>query len=401
MATRVLIVDKDPATVNYLLYELKKAGFEPKSAGGGKEGLIVAWRDRPHVIILDPAFTDMPVAEFIQKIRGDNRTANRPLVAFSSLRDPEEIQRAIDLGFNSYFAKEGDALPLLLKTLNEYGSQGVSDHSFAGRAVKPAAPEKEGRLVVFLSAKGGTGTSSLCANMAAALGEMEPDAAIVVVDLVLPLGSIAPVVGYDGPLNIVEAARMTLAEATAEYYQDALPTTGLWHFRLLAGCPDPEEANELDVTRVPVILNTLKRSFDYVFVDLGRSLSRISLPIILAADQVAVILSVDQATVELTQKVIKYLESKGLERDQLFPLINRAVGQEGLTRTQIEGVLGLTIPASFPFIGGNFALANNQHVPIYHKFPGEVAAISLRETTAEMLKQLQKRTTGPMAVSRA
>jgi MinD-like ATPase involved in chromosome partitioning or flagellar assembly/CheY-like chemotaxis protein len=400
VATRVLVVDRDPATVNYLTYELKKAGFEAKSAGGGKEGLIVAWRDRPHIIVLDPVFTDMPVAEFIQKIRGDNRTANRPLVAFSSLRDPDQIQRAIDLGFNSYFAKEGDALPLLLKTLNEYGTQGVKEHHFSGPTVKPAVPEKEGRLVVFLSAKGGTGTSSLCANMAAMLGEMQQEAETVVVDLVLPLGSIAPVVGYDGPLNIVEAARMTLAEATEEYYRDALPTTGLWHFRLLAGCPDPEEANELDVARVPVILNTLKRSFDYVFVDLGRSLSRISLPIILAANQVVVILSVDQATVELTRKVMRYLEGKGLDREQLFPLINRAVGLEGLTRVQIEAELGLSIPGSFPFISGNFALANNLHVPIYSKFPGEVAAISMREITTEVVKQLEKRSTGPIPVSR-
>lgn len=399
---RVLIVDKDTATVNYLVFELKKAGYEVSSAAGGKDGLINAWRDRPHAIILDPTFNDMPVAEFVKKIRGDARTSNRTLIAFSSLRDPQEIQHTIELGFNQYYTKEGDALPMLLKSLAELSERKVEDPHVTDRPSRPRPNlnAKEGRLAVFLSAKGGTGTSSMCANIAAMIGEIEKDATIAVVDLVLPMGSIASLVGYDGPLNVVEATRMTISEATPEYFMKSMPKFGPWHFQLLAGSPDPEEANLLDPARIPVILNTLKQSVDYLFVDIGRALSRITLPIILVADQLLLVMSVDQSTVDLTLKAIKYLEGKGLEREQLYPLINRAVGLEGLSKSQVELAMGMSVPGSFPFIGGNFSLANNQHLPLYQKFPGEMAAIAMREISVEVLAKLKKRTTRPIALSR-
>ncbi len=400
MATRVLIIDKDAATINYLTYELKKAGLEVSSAAGGKEGLIAAWRDRPHVIVLDPTFTDMSVQDFVAKLRSDGRTAGKPIIAFSSLRDPVEIQQIIEVGFANYFTKEGDALPLLLAALQDASAQRPAS-SAAVASTSPRATRKDrkdAKLVVFLSAKGGTGTSSLCVNLAASLGDLEPDAKIAVVDLVLPLGSLAGIVGYEGPLNIVEATRMTMAEATPEYFAESLPEFKLWNFQLLAGCPDPEESNDLDIARVPVILNTLRGIFDYVFVDLGRSLSRIAMPIILVADQLALVMSVDPGTVDLTGRVIAFLEGKGMEREQLFPIINRAVGLEGMTKRDIEKVLGLEIPGSYPFTEANFSLANNQHVPMQHKFPGEVAAIAMRELAEAMHKNLKKRTTQPIRV---
>ncbi|TAK11024.1 MAG: response regulator [Anaerolineae bacterium] len=400
---RILIVDKDSATVNFLQFELKKAGFEVSAASGGKEGMILAWRDRPHAIIIDPTFTDMPVAEFVQKLRGDARTSNRILIAFSSLRDPQEIQHTIELGFNQYYTKEGDALPMLLKSLSELSERKVEDQHVTDRPSRPRADmkTKEGRLVVFLSAKGGTGTSSMCANIAASLAQIDKGASIAVVDLVLPMGSIASLVGYEGPLNVVEATRMTISEATPAYFQDAMPKIGAWGFQLLAGSPDPGEANDLDPSRIPVILNSIRQSFDYLFVDIGRSLSRITLPIILVADQVLLVMSTDKAAIDLTLKTIKYLESKGLEREQLYPLINRAVGLEGLSKSETEKTIGMTIPGSFPFIGGNFALANNQHVPIFQKFPGEMEAIAMREMTVEVQTKLKKRVTQPISVSRS
>ena len=61
--------------------------------------------------------------------------------------------------------------------------------------------EKIGPLLIFLSAKGGTGTSSLCANFAMNIQQEHPDARVVVADLVLPIGLIGPIVGEDGTLN--------------------------------------------------------------------------------------------------------------------------------------------------------------------------------------------------------
>jgi MinD-like ATPase involved in chromosome partitioning or flagellar assembly len=129
----------------------------------------------------------------------------------------------------------------------------------------------------------------------------------------------------------------------------------------------------------------LKKSYDYVVVDLGRSLSRISMPIILDADLLVLIISTDQSTVTLTRKVWEYLQAEGIDERSVFPLVNRVVGLEGMTRDEAEEIIGLKMKATIPFMGSNFVLANNQHQPILVKYQTDTTSLVFRETTREML----------------
>ena len=126
-----------------------------------------------------------------------------------------------------------------------------------------------------------------------------------------------------------------------------------------------------------------------MFVDLGRSLSRISLPIIASADQVILILSLDEATVTLTLTVMDYLRSKGLKRSQVYPLINRAVGLEGLPKRDVDEMLGIEITGNIPHIGGTFAMSNNAHMPVPLRFPDNVVAVALREIVEKLAKRMK------------
>ena len=71
----ILIVDENPASRIYLANHLKAKQFGVFEAPTGKEGLIIAWRHEPDLILFDPALTDIPDKEFIQKLRNDPRTA--------------------------------------------------------------------------------------------------------------------------------------------------------------------------------------------------------------------------------------------------------------------------------------------------------------------------------------
>ncbi|NTU56000.1 MAG: hypothetical protein HGA79_07105, partial [Anaerolineales bacterium] len=113
-------------------------------------------------------------------------------------------------------------------------------------------------MIVFLSGKGGTGTSSLCANLAMTIKEQNPDAKVVVVDLVLPIGSIAQIVGYGGNLNLVAVADLPSGETNREYFLKNLPEPELWKFQLLAGSPDPEHGNKLKGDRIGQIVDVLR-----------------------------------------------------------------------------------------------------------------------------------------------
>jgi CheY-like chemotaxis protein len=374
----ILIIDGDSASRNYLSSMLRKSGYEVLTAALGREGLISAWKDQPGVIIFDPFLPDLPGLNLLTRLRQDRRTAKVPCVALSSRENLQEAAGLLEAGCNEYLAKSGQAVQQLLELLPRL---------IEG---KPAVPRKRGMQIVFLSAKGGTGTSSLCANIAMCIGSGKDAPQMGVVDMVLPIGSIADIVGYKDRLNLVTASVQNPAQLTAAYFKENLPLLAAWHFHLLAGSPDPEAANQLDIKRLDTILAAMLEAHDYVFVDLGRSLSRISLPIIQRADVIVVVVGTDLSTAILTQTVLEYLKNQGVDPLRLYPLQNRAVGLEGLTKVEVEKIIGREIHLTMPHLGGNLTIANNRHEPFLAKFQNDSAAFNLRQAAREILELGQR-----------
>ena len=59
MPNKILVVDADVASRNFIAQKLLGQNNEVIQAGSGKEGLISAWRDHPDLIIADPTMTDL------------------------------------------------------------------------------------------------------------------------------------------------------------------------------------------------------------------------------------------------------------------------------------------------------------------------------------------------------
>jgi pilus assembly protein CpaE len=374
----ILFVDADNASLNFLTHLLKERGYYAMSVQSGKEGLVAAWRDRPDIIVFDPVLGDISPEEFLLKLRRDLRSANLPVLALSSSHNPSMKESCLKAGCNEYMLKSGEIVTTLPRVIARLlGST---------QELTQEITNEGGHLIVFLSAKGGTGTSSLCANFAMAIHHSKPESRVVVVDIVLPIGSIAPIVGYQGDVNLVSVSERSPADTTKEYFQNYLPNVELWQFQLLAGAPDPERANDLKVARIPEIITVLKRTFDFVVVDLGRSLSRISMPIIQKADLAVLVMSTDQSTITLTKKILDYLHTQEIESRNVYAILNRAVGLEGLTKAEAEKIIGLPIKTAIPYMGSNFALANNLNQPIILKYPEDTASIVFRDVASDMIR---------------
>lgn len=377
----ILIVDENAASRGYLSNALKVKQFDILEAGSGKDALISAWRDEPDLILFDPVFSDMNDVEFVQKLRQNARTERTPIIALSSDPNPARREACLSAGVNEYIVKSADALTQLNRTLDRIFGAGTIPEGLSG-----AGSGEKGLLIVFLSAKGGTGTSSLCANLAMTIKEQQPEARVVVADLVLPIGSIAQIVGYGGKLNLVTVADLSPTETNAEYFLKNLPEPELWKFQLLAGSPDPQHGNKLKGERIGQIVDVLRSSYDFIILDLGRALSRISLPLIQQADLISLIVSTDQSTVKLTKTVWEYLNEQGVDAENIYAILNRAVGLEGVTKTEAEGIIGFPIKTTLPYMGSNFALANNLNQPIITKYPKDTATIVFKSTAEEMVK---------------
>jgi len=368
----ILVIDADAASRNYLTVMLHKSGYAVLLASLGREGLISAWKDRPDIIVFDPEMPDITGSELLTRLRQDRRTSIVPVVALSSRQDPNDKSEILTAGCNNYLTKSSLALSQLLELIPRL----LREESFV--------PGKRGILEVFLSAKGGTGTSSLCANIAMCLGSEKIETKVAVMDLVLPIGSIADIVGYTEKLNLVTVAKESPTVTSAAYFRDFLPRVPNWYFHLLAGSPDPESANQLEVNRLDGIINAIIDSYDYILVDLGRALSRISLPIIQMADAVVLVEGTDLSTAILTRTVWDYLKTQGIDPKRLYPLQNRSVGLEGLTKIELEQMTGTQIRLTLPYMSSNFTVANNRHEPLITKFPNDSSTFTLKEAAIQI-----------------
>jgi hypothetical protein len=67
---------------------------------------------------------------------------------------------------------------------------------------------------------------------------------------------------------------------------------------------------------------------------------------------------------------------------------------EGLTKAEIEKMLDITIRTSIPYLGGNFSMANNQHLPYSAKFPGDTASIILKDSSQQMIDVARRQRAG-------
>lgn len=385
---KILIVETNATSRKFLAALFRGKKFTILETDSDTEALILAWRDLPDIILFDPTQTGIRDVEFVGKLRRDHRTTTTPIIAFSSDADPARREANLHAGVTDYLIKSTEAVGALEQIVAQI--LGVDQHTtLVAREEK--AP---GILIVFLSAKGGTGTSSLCANLAMNIQHADPETRIVVADLVLPIGSIAPIVGYQGKVNLVTVAELPSEQTDGEYFHTHLPTPELWNFQLLAGSPDPQHGNILKGDRITEIVDTLRSAYDYVLLDIGRSLSRISLPLIQQADLITLVVSTDLSTVQLTKTVWDYLQAQGIEDQKMYTILNRAVGLEGATKAEAEVIIGLPIKTTVPYMGGNFTLANNLHQPITTKYPNDTTSIIFKETGADMAKtalRLQKR----------
>jgi MinD-like ATPase involved in chromosome partitioning or flagellar assembly len=169
-----------------------------------------------------------------------------------------------------------------------------------------------------------------------------------------------------------------------------LPTPESWQFQLLAGSPDPQQANKLKEDRISEIIEVLCLAYDFVILDIGRALSRISLPIIQKANLIIPIISTDQSTIEMTKVVWDYLITQGVENKDIYAVLNRTVGLEESRKLEAEKTTSFTIRTTIPFMGSNLTVANNLNKPITTKYPTSTAAMILKGWAQDILKLAEK-----------
>jgi two-component system alkaline phosphatase synthesis response regulator PhoP len=66
---KILLVDDEPDILEFLSYNLKKEGYQVFTAGTGEEGIAVAKRELPHLVLLDVMMPGVDGIEVCRELR--------------------------------------------------------------------------------------------------------------------------------------------------------------------------------------------------------------------------------------------------------------------------------------------------------------------------------------------
>lgn len=104
-AYRILLVDDEEDILNFLSYNLKKEGYEVYTALNGHDGIELATKHKPHLIVLDVMMPEMDGIETCRIIR-ENKEIGNTLIVFLSARSEDYTQIAgFDSGADDYITK--------------------------------------------------------------------------------------------------------------------------------------------------------------------------------------------------------------------------------------------------------------------------------------------------------
>lgn len=102
---KILLVDDEPDIIEFLGYNLSKEGYQVYSTGNGKDGVAMAKKVLPHLVILDVMMPGQDGIETCREIRNTEELRN-VLITFLTARHEDYSQIAgFDAGADDYINK--------------------------------------------------------------------------------------------------------------------------------------------------------------------------------------------------------------------------------------------------------------------------------------------------------
>jgi two-component system KDP operon response regulator KdpE len=136
---RVLLIDDDCDLREWVKLGLQARGYAVKATFSGTQGLILAYQEHPHVVLLDLMLPGMDGLETLSRLR---EVCDVPVVVISARTGEEDVVRALSLGADDYLRK-----PFGIEELGARLRNVLAHH---GR-VSPCEPYDDGRLRVDFS----------------------------------------------------------------------------------------------------------------------------------------------------------------------------------------------------------------------------------------------------------
>ena len=193
-------------------------------------------------------------------------------------------------------------------------------------------------IVAFYSAKGGSGTTTLAVNTAAALGRKFPKE-VLLVDLGAPFGHAALFADLIATGSIASAHKATAAD-----FPDVLRGNIVHHksgMGVLPGTLRPEEGDLMTAELTGRVLDVVVTGQKVVLADLGTSLAEAALAVIERAECLVVVVPPEIAAMTDARRALAiFRDIMNVPDNRIELVLNQRSPRQPLDRAAVESILG-------------------------------------------------------------
>lgn len=119
MAKRILVIEDEEDLLKMMIFRLKSGGYEVISATDGLQGLEMAKKEKPELIILDLMLPRMDGYRICKMLKTSDEYKNIPIIILTARMEESDKKLAEEVGANAYMTKPFDH-KLLLEKIKEF-----------------------------------------------------------------------------------------------------------------------------------------------------------------------------------------------------------------------------------------------------------------------------------------
>ena len=287
--------------------------------------------DAPALVIVDASGFEPGEADLLERV-----SKHYPMASFMLLTREQQqdlLIRAMRAG-----VREVLQLPLVHRAFHEAMDR-VADSAGMSNL-------RDGKVLAFISCKGGSGATFLSTNFGYALATLA-DRKVLLIDLHGQFG--------DATLYVSDQkAAMTLSDVCRQIARldGAFLDSCLVHitpgFGILAAADDPAHAVDLKAEHMDAILRIARQHYDYIVLDVGRQIDAISLRALDSADAIYPVLQLGLPDIRDGRRLLDIFRSLGYPTENTRLIVNRYEKGGKLRLQDLQSALGADVMHTVP-----------------------------------------------------
>ena len=242
-----------------------------------------------------------------------------------------------------------------------------------------------GKVLAFVSCKGGSGATFLAANLCHALATNE-NRRVALIDLNLQFGDASLLISDQVPQATLYDICQQIHRLDPSLLESSMVNIAP-NYAVLAAPEDPTRASDIRAEHIDAILQLARRQYDFILLDVGHSIDAVS---IRALDQADMIFPVLQATLPYIRdgkRLLDVFRSLDYDIGKIHPIVNRHEKDAEIRRQDIATALGCEIFWSMPNDYQAASASVNHGVPVLKSSSGSPISRALLELARTLTGQ--------------